>query len=120
MQATKPNPEPESVPAHEKINVAVAVPGERAGAEKNNDADGEQPEDSEKQNVGALPVHQERLRASCSDFVLRLLLWPARCEFLSDLKFARIVDLIQLEQIVVRDLEAVRAIVTGLSPFTTA
>ena len=53
-----PDPEPERVPAEEIINVVVTVSRESAGAEKDHDADGKQAEDSEKQDVGALAMHQ--------------------------------------------------------------
>ena len=51
-------PEPEGVPAEEIIDIVMAVFRKSAGAEKNHDADGEQAEDSEKQDVGALPMHE--------------------------------------------------------------
>ena len=51
------NPEPHGVFTHVKINVALAVAGESAGTEKDHNPDREQSEDSEKQDVGALPVH---------------------------------------------------------------
>ena len=41
-------PEPDRVPAKEIINIVVTVFGESAGAEENDDADREQPEDGEK------------------------------------------------------------------------
>ena len=53
-------PEPEGMPLEEIIDIALAVLRESAGAEKNDDADRQQAEDSEKQDIGALPMHDSR------------------------------------------------------------
>src|SRR5262249_967042 len=50
-----PDPEPDGVPAEKIINVVVTVLGERARAEKDDDADRQQSKDGEKEKVGALP-----------------------------------------------------------------
>ena len=67
------DPEPNRVPPEEIINVVMTVPGEGAGTEKNDDADGQQPEEGEKENVGALTVHRGISRFSLGGFRLATL-----------------------------------------------
>src|SRR5437660_6303078 len=53
----EPHPEPDRLALNEKINVAMAVPRERARAEKHHDPDDEHAENSEEQKVSALAMH---------------------------------------------------------------
>ena len=86
------HPEPERLAFNEKVNVVVTITRERARAEKHNDADYQHAEHSEKQDVSALAVHRGMR------LLLGLLrLWFRHEQFLSNLKFARIINMIQRE-----------------------
>ena len=49
--------EPNQLSLHEKIDVAMTVSRERAGAEKHDDADNEHAKNSQEQKIGALAMH---------------------------------------------------------------
>jgi hypothetical protein len=59
--------EPKGVFANVEINVAVTVSGKSAGAEKDHDANGEQSQDSKKEEIGALAMHSDlEVVAACN------------------------------------------------------
>jgi hypothetical protein len=53
-----PQSKPERVSAQEIVNVVVTVSREGAGAEQDHNSNGKQTENSEKQDVRALAMHQ--------------------------------------------------------------
>ncbi len=94
----------------------MTVPRKRAGAEQHHDANDHQPQHGQKQDVSALTVHKsaewmtaahhgDRLRNShaVSFFLLCVYSFGWHEQLLSYLQFARILDVIDGNQIVVRD-----------------
>ena len=107
MQTDETDPEPERLAFDEKINVAVTVARECAGAEKHDDADDQHRQHSEKQKISALAMHQFREAMAPTENCVRAHLLFARSsslfgfrlgrndQFLSDLQFVRIIDVVQ-------------------------
>jgi hypothetical protein len=95
----------------------MTIPRKRAGAEQHDDADHQQPKHSQKQDVRALTVHKSARWAIgvhrgdrlCNSHAVSFFLLLCVYRFgwheqlLSDLQFARIYDVIDDNQIVVRD-----------------
>src|SRR5207302_2049961 len=92
--------EPERLPFQEEIGIAVTVTGKCTRAEKHHNADDQQAQHSDEQKVSALSMHY----CSVSD-LLRFFRFGWDQQFLADLKFARVIDVIERQQFVVGDLE---------------
>lgn len=104
--------QPDDLAFNEKINVAVAVPRERARAEKHHDPDDQHAENSQKQKVSALAMHLSCVAeavalaqtaaagnaTSLANSLVCLLRfgWFRRDDqLLSDLQFVRIIDVVR-------------------------
>ena len=113
----KANSEPNRLSFNEKIDIAMTVSRKRARAKKHDDTDHQQPQHRQKEDVSALTVHNQLggenrrsrrrppLQLACVSFFLLVcacrLGWNE--QLLSDLQFARVLDVIEANQIVVGD-----------------
>ena len=94
MQTDEAHAEPDRLAFDEKINVVVAITRECARAEQHDDADDQHAKHCEKQDVSALAMHRRSSRLlarTSSPFVV----FAGIDQFLSNLKFVRIIDVIQ-------------------------